>query len=50
MNEIEELEEICNNGHQKLSGAAKFWVTLTILSIAIPIFLLCILVAVAFLK
>ena len=27
MNEIEELFEICNKGHKRMSGAAKFWVT-----------------------
>lgn len=51
MNEIEQLFAICNKGHRKLSGAAKFLITLTILSFAVPILLLlCILAAVALLK
>jgi hypothetical protein len=46
MNEIEQLFEICNKGHQKMSGAAKFWVTLTILSCVITALFFGILVAV----
>jgi hypothetical protein len=35
MSEIDELLKISNRGHSRLSGAAKFWVVLTAISVGI---------------
>lgn len=51
MNEMEELFEICNKGHKRMSGAAKFWVLVAILFTGIPLLVvLCILVFEAYWK
>ena len=51
MNEIEELLKISNRGHNRMNGAAKFWVVLTAISVGIfVLFLILLILAAIFMK
>jgi hypothetical protein len=51
MNEIDDLLKISNRGHSRMSGAAKFWVVLTAISVGVfVLFCIALILAAIFLK
>jgi hypothetical protein len=51
MSEIDELLKISNRGHSRLSGAAKFWVGFTAISVGIGVlFCIALILAAIFMK